>query len=96
MRSRRLREEPRVTKPYSEEDWARIDELGAATRTALEIAALDDSGDVAEIVAAVEVVVGPATSEVLAIWSTRSERGFMLQGRTYPALASSGAKASSM
>jgi DNA-binding CsgD family transcriptional regulator len=44
---------------------ARIDDLGAATRTALEIAALDDSGDVAEIVAAVEVVLGSATSVVL-------------------------------
>ena len=28
MSVRRLREEPRVTKPYSDEDWARIDALG--------------------------------------------------------------------
>ncbi|MES1171848.1 MAG: transglutaminase family protein [Bacteroidota bacterium] len=28
MSVRRLREEPRVTKPYTDEDWARIDDLG--------------------------------------------------------------------
>ena len=37
-----------------------------------------------------------ATSEVLAICRTRSERGFMLQGSTYPAAASSVGSASSM
>ncbi len=30
MSVRRLREEPRVTKPYTEEEWARIDALGEA------------------------------------------------------------------
>jgi uncharacterized protein (DUF2126 family)/transglutaminase-like putative cysteine protease len=30
MSVRRVREEPRITKPYTEEEWARIDALGAA------------------------------------------------------------------
>ena len=37
-----------------------------------------------------------ATSDVLAICSTRSDLGFMLHGSTYPAAASSGGSASSM
>ncbi len=44
---------------------ARLADLGAATRTALEIAALADSGDLAEIVAATGLVLGSATPELL-------------------------------
>jgi DNA-binding CsgD family transcriptional regulator len=44
---------------------ARIGDLDATTRTALNLAALNDSGDLAEIIAATELVAGTATPAVL-------------------------------
>ena len=44
---------------------ARIGDLDATTRTALNLAALNDSDDLAEIIAATELVVGTATPAVL-------------------------------
>ena len=43
---------------------ARIGDLDATTRTALNLAALNDSGDIAEIIAATELLVGAATPAV--------------------------------
>ena len=43
---------------------ARIGDLDATTRTALNLAALNDSGDIAEIIAATELLVGTATPAV--------------------------------
>jgi DNA-binding CsgD family transcriptional regulator len=44
---------------------ARIGDLDATTRTALNLAALNDSDDIAEIIAATELLVGTATPAVL-------------------------------
>ena len=44
---------------------ARIGDLGESTRTALNLAALSDSGDLAEIIAATELLVGTVTPAVL-------------------------------
>ena len=44
---------------------ARIGDLDATTRTALNLTALNDSGDLAEIIAATELVAGTATPAVL-------------------------------
>jgi DNA-binding CsgD family transcriptional regulator len=44
---------------------ARIGDLPATTRTALDLTALNDSGDLAEIIAATELVAGTATPAVL-------------------------------
>ena len=45
---------------------ARVGELGAPTTTALEVAALNDSADLAETLAATELLVGPVADTVLA------------------------------
>ncbi|WP_433782119.1 AAA family ATPase [Actinomycetospora sp. CA-101289] len=44
---------------------ARVGDLGAATTTALEVAALDDGAELAEILAATALLAGPVTAAVL-------------------------------
>ncbi len=54
-----------LTKRLEQSFASRIEDLDAITRTALNLAALSDSGDLAEIVAATELLAGSATSAVL-------------------------------
>jgi DNA-binding CsgD family transcriptional regulator len=54
-----------LTRRLDQSFAARIGDLDAATRTALNLAALNDSDDVAEIIAATELLVGTATPAML-------------------------------